>query len=115
MIAKAFFESKNYNSIMFLLLTIVSILVLFNFVNFIEEINSGVTAYAIAEQNITQQTPKTNLTSENSGEMYTFQAWSIFYIGLITIIASIIFLSLNLKNTIQKNIEEEERESIILR
>jgi hypothetical protein len=110
---KTFFESKNYTSIMFLAILVTSIILLFTFVNLVQDIDNGITAHAIAQQNIGSSQPPpripANLTKESlEGEIYTTQAWSIFYIVLIVIITIVAFLAITLKKTIQKNIKSEE-------
>lgn len=121
-----FFDHKDYPTIMFLAITFVSILLLFNFVNFIEEIDKGITAYAIQNQeenkNITptvQEVKEEELISkpispepeieenELEGEMYTTFAWGIFYIIILAIIVLFAILSITLKNTVNTNIIEE--------
>ena len=102
-----FFEHKNYPSIMFLALTIISLTVLFGFVDFVEDIDKGFTAYVISQQNITPESTPT-ITEEKIGKVYTIQAWSIFYILIISLILLIAFISIVLKKTIQKNIKKEE-------
>ena len=128
----SFLESKNYHSIMFLLLIITSLILLFNFVDFVEDIDKKITAYAIgdnitdsetdqlAEQTQTDQIPEQTaeqieIESENQeGKVYTTGAWSIFYIILILIIILAAVLFITLKNTIEENIlKEEEQKGII--
>lgn len=106
---KILFESKNYTPIMFLAITITSIILLFTFVDFVQDINEGITAYAIAQQDLdsNQSQIPTNITEEQ-GEIYTTQAWSIFYIIILAIITLVAFLSIALKRIVQKNIKNEE-------
>tara|TARA_Y100000310_G_scaffold13253_1_gene13548 strand:- start:1464 stop:1808 length:345 start_codon:yes stop_codon:yes gene_type:complete len=106
----SFFESKNYTLIMFLAITLTSIILLFTFVDFVQDVNEGVTAYAIAQQNPNQQQTQTNITAEQEqGEIYTMQAWSIFYVAIGVIIILVGFLSVVLKRTVQKNIKDKEK------
>jgi len=104
------FESKNYPTIMFLAIILTSIILLFNFINFVEEINNQITGYAISEQE------EQNTTSEIQekakpliGEVYTTFAWGIFYIIIIIIVIIFTILSIILKNTIKINLIEEDK------
>lgn len=103
------FEHKNYPTIMFLGLIVISMIVLFSFVDFVEDIDKGFTAYVIQQQNITPELAEPTISDE-VGEVYTMQAWSIFYVIIIFAIILVVALSLILKNTIQKNIAEEDKE-----
>ena len=109
----AIFKNKQYPELMFLLITILSIIILFSFVDFVQDIDKGFTAYAIQQQNITP-TQSINATEKETGEIYTIQAWGIFYLIIIVVILLIAFLAIILKKTVQKEIkeEEEEREAI---
>jgi hypothetical protein len=107
------FESNNYPTIMFLAIMLVSIILLFNFVSFVEEIDNGITAYAIKENNATpeiKEETKPIVTEDKlEGEVYTTFSWGIFYIIIIIIILLLAVLSITLKNTIKTNITEEDR------
>jgi len=105
----SFLEHKNYPTIMFLALTIISLIVLFGFVDFVDDVDKGFTAYAIQQQNITPEVPA-EITEEKIGEVYTMQAWSIFYIFLISLIILVALVSIVLKRTVQKNIIGENKE-----
>jgi len=107
----SFFESKNYPTIMFLAITIFSIIVLFGFVDFVDDVDKGFTAYVVAQQNITPELP-INITEElePEREVYTIQAWSIFYTIIITVIIFVALSAIVLKNTIKKNIKEEDKQ-----
>jgi len=116
-----FFENKNYPIIMFLAIITLSIILLFSFINFVEDVNKGLTTYAIQQQadeykqqqNITPnkeilENMAKELESEQETEVYTMQAWSIFYIIIIVVIILVAVLSITLKRTIQKNIKQED-------
>ena len=126
----SFLETKNYRSIMFLLLIITSLILLFNFIDFVESIDKKITAYAIndnltdleteqlAEQTQTNQIPDQSEidpeTESEQGKVYTTSAWSIFYIILIIIIILAAVLFITLKNTIEENIVEEEKQKGVI-
>ena len=104
---------------MFLAITLTSIILLFNFVSSIEEIDNQITAYAIQEQEESEepeeviiQEPeienKKDLNKNLEGEIYTTFAWGMFYIIIIVLIALFAVLAIILKNTISKNIKNEE-------
>ena len=107
---KTFFENKNYTSIMFLAITITSILLLFTFVDFVQDVDEGITAYAIAQQNDSNPLQANeNITEEQTqGKIYTVWAWSIFYIIVVVIIVLVAILLIILKRTVQGNIKEED-------
>ena len=116
---QSFFESKNYPTIMFLALILLSIIILFSFVNFVQDVDEGLTAYAIAqqerieqpaEQELINQITEQNITESEEAEIYTTKAWSIFYIIIIAIIILVAAFSIILKKTIQRNIKEEDKE-----
>ena len=106
----SFFEHKDYPTIMFLGLIIVSMIVLFSFVDFVDEVNKGFTAYVVQQQNVPEYSVgAVNISEAEIGEVYTIQAWSIFYVVLIVVIVLVVFLFVILKRTIEKNMEEEEK------
>ena len=104
------FEHEDYPKIMFLGLIVMSMVVLFSFVDFVDDVNNGFTAYVIQEQNMAQDIPVlVNASGSEVGEIYTIQAWSIFYVAIIITIVLVAILFVILKRTVQKNIEEEDK------
>ena len=117
MAKNSFFESNNYPTIMFLVIIIFSIVLLFSFVDFVDDVDKGFTAYAIQEQNITNEETITQppIKTKLEGEAYTIQAWGIYYISILIIIILVTFLSIVLKNTIKQDITKEDSGGIFTR
>jgi len=90
------FESKQYTTIMYLAILIVSLLILFNFINIFEgkEIqqenrNSLITGFATHDNN---DSNKTN-GGEGDGELYSGKSYFIYYMILTVLGCSIVALS----------------------
>jgi len=113
---KSFLEHPNYPTLMFLMIILTSLIILFSFVDFVEDIDKEFTAYVIQQQELTPEIPEPkiqeeiNLTAEDKGKVYSLQAWGIFYTLIISVIILIAVLSVILKNTIKKNIKEKEKQ-----
>ena len=104
---------------MFLAISLMSIILLFSFVNSLEEIDNQITTHAVKEQEtqeeekeiIKEPIPQKTLKNNLEGEVYTSFAWGMFYIIIWAILAFLAILTIVLKNTISKNIKQEESES----
>jgi hypothetical protein len=94
--ANNFFESPHYGSLMYMLIILVSILILFSFVNLTEKASQGVTAYAVSSNN-----------SSSQRELYSSSAYLgyIVLIGIVVIL--VILISIILGKTISRGIKKE--------
>jgi len=101
-----FFEKKIHSPIRFLSIMVLSLIILFGFVGFIEYDN-GITGYAVNEDNLTKVDKVVG--DGDVGEVYTTKAWGIFYIFIISLVTLVAFVSVILKKTIWQNIAEETK------
>jgi len=131
------FDSKYYPKFMFLAITVVSLLLLFNVVNIMDQVNNNlkekqITGFATnidlpnnesINQSENQSTNSSNITEDinipvniknkdnqepNKEEIYTTRSYAMYYILIIGIIAGIFITFSILKSTILKNIKIEE-------
>lgn len=114
------FDSKYYPKIMFLAITVVSLLLLFNIVNIMDQVkmnleNKPITGFVTgidrtnnSPNNINNISNKTNSSSQPEQEIYTTRSYAMYYSMIIGIIAAIFITFSVLKSTIIKNIEIEE-------
>lgn len=102
----SFFDSPNYTSLMYLMILLVSIFILFSFVNLTEEmsqINQGITGLAVSsEQNQTNST----LESANQ-ELYSARAYLGYGVAIVIIIVLVSAISIILGRLISKNMKGE--------
>ena len=117
-------KSKYYPKFMYFALIIISLLIVFNIANIMQDAkikteHKGVSGFAteidrtndslINHTNQYQNQQQNNSTSENN-EMYSSKSYLIYYVLLIGIIAGIFITFYVLKSTVVKNIELEEKE-----
>lgn len=109
------FDSKYYPRIMFLAITVVSLLLLFNIVNITDKIKTNIDKKPITgfatEIDRTNNSPEnlTNYTGSPKSEIYTTRSYAMYYSLIIGIIAAIFITFFVLRSTIMKNIEIEEK------
>ncbi len=115
-------NSKYYPKIMYLALIVVSLLILFNFVNIIQDANNlekkAITGFAIENNTNKTQLSKTEIPKqekeeipkEEKQELYSAKSYMMFYFLIIGIIATIFITFLSLKSTVKKDIEIEDEE-----
>jgi hypothetical protein len=113
------FDSKYYPKIMFLAITVVSLLLLFNIVSITDQIKvniekKSITGFASSIDNsnnsILNVINVTNSTKSDKGEIYSTQSYMIYYILIVGIIAGIFITFSVLRSTVLKNIQREEEE-----
>lgn len=105
------FKNKSYPAMMYLLLSVVSILIVFSFVNIVEDMDKKleqkISGLAVLDNNLTNQTntSESNLTKE---EMHSMKSYLAFNTILISIIVLIFIVSFVLRSTILSNIKKED-------
>lgn len=94
------FERKNYSTMMFILITLVLILLLFSFINIIQDLEKN-TSYNKKLKFLTGYTISENLGSNNSIqnksnqiELYSEQSYVAFYLIIISTITGIFIVLL---------------------
>lgn len=111
------FDSKYYPKIMFLAITVVSLLLLFNIVNITDKIKTNIESKPITgfatnidnSDNFSNNvTNATNSSTAPRLEMYTARSYTMYYGLIIGIIAAIFITFTVLRSTILKNIKMEE-------
>jgi len=127
------FDSKYYPKIMFLAIIVMTLLLLFNMVNIMDNIKinldkksagvqsgigtgTGITGFASdIDNNNNYNNPENSLSNQTNStgqgqnqEMYTTTSYAIYYILIIGVIAAIFIIFSVLRSTIMKNIEIEE-------
>lgn len=132
---KNLFESKNYNSIMFVLMISVSLLIVFNIVDTfdnlnntnIKEIKPAITGNIISEEDLLNKIENNSNETTNDSysyyndsrfekpELYQFKSNFVFYLMLIVLVAIIIIVAIILRSTIIENIKLEYMENSSLK
>ena len=114
-------NSKYYPKIMFLALIVVSLLIVFNMTNIIDNAKlkhdqksisgfvTGIDRTNNSEVNSYNNTEINNSSSQEH-EMYSAKSYAIYYILIIGIIAGIFITFSVLKSTVLRNIDLEEKE-----
>jgi len=121
------FDSKYYPKIMYLAITVVSLLLLFNIVNITDQVKMNIEKKSITGfaseidrtnntlSNISKETIPTKAISNKTissiqpkQEIYTTSSYAMYYVLIIGIIAAIFITFTILRSTILKNIKIEE-------
>ena len=113
-------NSKYYPKIMFLAITVVSLLLLFNIVNIMDQVKMNIEKKSITgfateidrtnspPNNIPNETNSSTHSTQPKQEIYTTTSYTMYYSLIIGIIAAIFIIFSVLRSTIVKNIEVEE-------
>jgi hypothetical protein len=106
------FDSKYYPKVMYLALVIVTLLILFNVVNILDSANYKLherTIAGFAIENQSDNQTGINNSFQGKGELHSANSYFMYYILLIGILAAIFITFTQLRSTIMKNIELEEK------
>ena len=117
------FDSKYYPKVMFLAITVISLLLLFNIVDIMEEAKVNyeykiITGYSAINEKIDNSKTNppiikindTNSSSSNKQEVYSTKSYAMYYGLIIGIIAALFITFSVLRSTVLNNIKREEEE-----